>query len=413
MRKNRFIGLRYNYTYSKRLILLLFTLLLASAAYSQQTRQSLEEQRRQVLREIEETNRLLRVTVKDQEQSTSKLNLLNAQVAQYNKLISGINTEIAYADRQINTMTNEIKKDSVIIEQMKSEYVKLLVQAYKNKGQYNKLIYVLSAKDFNEAYRRMKYFQQYSDYSKKQVEEIKFRQEEFNKAVDQLKIHKADNEQLRAEQRRENAKLQEVKQDLDNEVSILKSKEKELRKQLAEQQQRDRRFQAEIARLISDEAKKQGTTAENLHERLTPEQRLISNNFRANRGKLPWPTEKGIITGKFGTSKHDIIQSIQVDNIGIHITTVANAEVRAVFEGEVTNVGGIPGVNLFVLVRHGSYFTVYLNLVDVTVKQGDKIKLKQTIGKVYTERGVQTATLQFQIFEGANKQNPEQWLSKM
>ena len=395
------------------MILLLFALFLASVAYSQRTRQSLEEQRRQVLREIEETNRLLRVTVKDQEQSASKLNLLNAQFEQYNRLISGINNEIAYTDRQINTMTNETKRDSAIIEQMKSEYVKLLVQSYKNRGQYNKLIYVLSAKDFNEAYRRMKYFQQYSDYSKKQVEEIKLKQEELAKAIEQLKAHKADNEQLRAERRRENANLQEVKRDLDHEISSLKSKEKELRKQLAEQQERDRKFQAEISRLISEEAKKQGTTAANLHERLTPEQRLISNNFRANRGKLPWPTERGIVTGKFGTSRHEVIQNIQVDNIGIHITTVANAEVRAVFDGEVTNVGGIPGVNMFVLVRHGNYFTVYLNLVDVTVKQGDKIKLKQSIGKVYTEKGVQTATLQFQIFEGANKQNPEQWLSKM
>ena len=408
-----FIALIHNNTYRIRLVLLLIIFLLAAIAYPQQTRQNLEEQRRQVLREIEETNRLLRVTVRDQEQSVSKLNLLNAQFAQYNRLISSINTEITYTDRQINTMTNEIKKDSAVIEQMKIEYVKLLVQAYKNRGQYNKLIYVLSAKDFNEAYRRMKYFQQYSDYSKKQVEEIKLKQEELSAAVEQLRIHKADNEQLRAEQRRESTKLQEVKQELDHEISNLKSQEQKLRTKLAEQQQRDRKFQAEISRLISEAAKKQGTTVENLHERLTPEQRLISNNFRANRGKLPWPTERGIITGKFGTSRHEVIQTIQVDNIGIHITTVANAEVRAVFDGEVTNVGGIPGVNLFVLVRHGNYFTVYLNLVDVTVKQGDKIKLKQTIGKVYTERGVQTAVLQFQIYEGANKQNPELWLSKI
>ena len=413
MRKNNFIVLIYNHTYSIYLFVLFCLFIFSMNAYSQQTRQNLEEQRKQVLREIEQTNRLLRETVKDQEQSVLKLNLLNAQVTQYNSLISSMNTEIAYINRQISTTSASIRQFENDIDRMKTEYAKMVKQAYKNRGQYNKLIYVLSAKDFNEAYRRMKYFQRYSSYNKRQVEEIKLKQKELNEAIEQLKMHRTDSEKLLAEQRRENVKLQAIKQELDIEIGKLKSQERRLKTQLAEQQQRDKKIQDEIAKMISEEARKQGTTTENLHERLTPEQRLISNNFQANRGKLPWPIERGVITGKFGTRRHNIYQDIQVDNIGIYITTIANAEVRAVFDGEVTNVGGVPGVKLFVLVRHGNYFTVYLNLVDVNVKQGDKITLKQAIGRVYTEREAQSAVLQFQIYEGSNKQNPEQWLSKM
>ena len=139
---------------------------------------------------------------------------------------------------------------------------------------------------------------------------------------------------------------------------------------------------------------------------------MISSNFQANRGKLPWPTERGTITSKFGSYTNPITKTQDI-NIGIYITTIANAEVRAVFEGEVTKVVAIPGANRFVIVKHGNYFTVYLNLADVSVNTGDKILLKQTIGKVFTEKGAHTSILQFQVYEGQNKLDPELWLSKM
>ena len=381
--------------------------------YSQQTRQNLEEQRRQVLKEIEETGRLISETVRDHEQSLAKLKLLNAQVEQYNRLISSINTEIAYTNRQINTTSMRIRQMTGEIERMKAEYAKLLVQAYKNRGQYNQLIYVLSSNDFNEAYRRMKYFQQYSEYRKKQVDEIQIMQEELNEAIEQLKIQKADNEQMLAEQRRETAKLQTVKKEVDKEINQLKSQERRYRTQLAEQKQREKRIEIEIEKLIAEEAKKRGATTTNIYDRLTPEERLISNNFRTNRGKLPWPTERGTITGKYGTSRNELLPNVMDENIGIKITTVSNSDVRAVFQGEIIGIGGVPGENMFVVIGHGNYFTVYRNLVNVNVIKGEKVNLKQTIGKVYTERGANNSELMFQIYEGGNRLNPELWLSKM
>ena len=240
-------------TYIRILFCLFFTFFLLTGVFSQ-TRQTLEEQRRQVLREIEETNRLLRETVRDQELSVSKLSLLNAQVAQYNRLISSINAEIAFTNRQINTTSANIRQLTSDIEKMKTEYSQLLVQAYKNKGNYNRLIYILSSKDFNEAYRRMKYFQQYSEYRKRQVAEIQLKQIELNEAIEKLKIERADNEQLLAERRQENAKLQSVKAELDRETSRLRTQVNRLRTQLQAQQQKERQIQLQIERIIAEEA---------------------------------------------------------------------------------------------------------------------------------------------------------------
>ena len=397
-------------TYRRILFLLLFVSLLTPDIHAQ-SRQNLEEQRRQALRKIEETNRLLEETQKSQRQSLEKLNLLNAQIKQFGQLIGSINAEIAFADRQISETSAKVARMSNEIEKMKDEYAKLVFQAYKNRGQYNKLIYVLSAKDFNEAYRRMKYFQQYSEFRKKQVAEITEKQKELQVEIERLTAQKAEKEVLLAEQQQEIKKLDIVKTEQNKEVNSWKSKERQLRAQLQAQQRTAQRVENEMKKLIAAEAKKMNATPANLYEALTPDERLISNNFRGNRGRLPWPTERGTITSYFGLNP-TVHKNVQLPNNGIDITTVGGADVRVVFDGEVTNIIAIIGRNLNVIVKHGNYFTLYSNLVNVTVKKGDKVKLKDTIGKVYTEKGAKTAVLHFEIWEGMNKLNPEQWIGK-
>lgn len=396
--------------------LLLSMFLLASGAFAQ-TRQSLEEQRKQALKEIEETSSLLKEVEQNREKSVDKLNLLNAQVNQFNRLIGSINAEIAYTDRQIGEMSAKITQMNSEIEKMKDEYARLVDHAYKNRGQYSKLIYVLSAKDFNEAYRRMKYFQQYSEYRKKQVTEINIKQEELRIVIKQLEEQKTEKEKLLAEQRQESRKLETVKSEQNREVTNLRSQERRLRSQLLAQQQKQKRIQNEIEKMIAADARKRAGTSANPYENLTPEERLISNNFKSNKGRLPWPVERGVITSFFGTHAHPFIKGIYLENDGIDITTIGGADVRAVFDGEVSAVGGITGDNMFITVRHGNYITVYSNLVEVKVKLGAKVNVKETIGKVYTEKGAKTAILKFQIREETNKPppdklNPEQWIVK-
>ncbi|MDR1171202.1 MAG: peptidoglycan DD-metalloendopeptidase family protein [Bacteroidales bacterium] len=394
------------------LLLLPFVLFLSEAGVYAQSRQNLEQQRKQALQDIEETNSYLKETQQSQKESLEKLNLLSAQVTQFNRLINSINAEIAYANRQIGETSAKVGGMSIEIEKMKAEYAQLVYHTYKNRGKYNKLIYVLSAKDFNEAYRRMKYFQQYSEYRKRQVAEITVKQEELRVVIEQLAVRKAEKEKLLAEQRQESKRLEAVKAEQNKEVNSLKAQERKLRSQLEAQKRKAQKLQNDIGKIIAAEAKKRKTTTDNLYDKLTPDERLVSNNFKGNKGRLPWPTEKGIITGYFGINAHPFFKEVRMINNGIDITTIGSADVRAVFDGEVTGVGGIPGDNLFIMVRHGNYITVYQNLVDVAVKQGDKVKHKENIGKVYTEKGAKTAVLHFEIWEGTNKLDPELWMMK-
>ena len=394
-----------------RFLTILLILLVGLNGYSQ-NRQSLEEQRKQALREIEATDKFLKETLKSQTESTAKLNVLSAQVNQFNRLISSIRAEIDFFDNQIKITTQTESNLSREIEKLKAEYAALVIQAYKNRGEYNKLIYVISAKDFNEAYRRMKYFQQYSDFRKKQVAEIIVKQEELNGIIATLNEQKAEKAKLLDEQRKESRKLEVVKAEEDKVIKKLKSDERKLRAQLAEKKRNAERLSREITKAIEAEAKKRNTTVTNMYDRLTPEERLVASNFKGNKGRLPWPIERGVITANFGRIVHPVVKGFIMDNPGIDITTVANAEVRVIFEGEVTYVGGIPGENQFVLVRHGSFITVYQNLVDVKVKTGDKLKSKDIIGRVYTDKGADNSVLKFLIYEENTKLNPEQWIAR-
>jgi len=386
-------------------------------AYSQ-TRQKLEEQRTQALLEIEETTRLLKETQQNEKHSLDRLKLLNAQLVQFNRLISNMNEEIAYADRQIKETTEKMSRMNREIEKMKEEYAGLIHHTYKNRGKYNKLIYVLSANDFNEAYRRMKYFQQYSEFRKKQVAEIKIKQEELKVVMELLAVNKNEKEKLLDQQRLENKRLEATKKEYDNELNQLKSQEKKLKTQLEKQQANLKKLHDEISKIIAAESKKvTNNTTTNPYDRLTPDQRLVSSNFKGNKGKLPWPVERGNITGFFGTYKHPFLKYVSLDNKGIDITTVGGADVRAVFDGEVTAIIAILGANISVLIRHGNYFTVYENLVSVKVKKGDKVKIKENIGKVYTEKNAKSAILHFEIWEeryqsASDQLNPELWLGK-
>ncbi|MDR0385021.1 MAG: peptidoglycan DD-metalloendopeptidase family protein [Prevotellaceae bacterium] len=403
------------YFHSYLCCFLLFILLASPVDVSAQSRKELEEQKEKISREIEETNQFLKETQKSQKESLDKLNLLAAQVTRFHNLINSINAEIRQVERQINESSARIKQMGNEIEKLKAEYAQLIYHAYKNRGKYNKLIYILSASDFNEAYRRMNYFRQYSDYRKVQVEDIRKTQEELNNTIKELAEQKAEKEKLLVEQRDESKRLGLAQTELNGEVKNLKSKEKQLRQQLLQKQRAAQKLQKEIEKLIASEiTKRKGTsTSADFYDKLTPEERLVSDNFKDNRGRLPWPTERGIVTGYFGKNiPHPLFKEIRRDNNGIDITTVNDANVRAIFDGEVTQVMRIPGENLVVFVQHGRYFTVYNNLVGVTVKKGDKIKVKDIIGKVYTEKASKTAVLHFEIREETVPLNPELWLQK-
>jgi septal ring factor EnvC (AmiA/AmiB activator) len=375
-----------------------------------QSRQNLETQHRQTLREIAEITSFLKETQQGEKESLEKFMLLNAQIIQYKQLIDNIGKEIKLAEQQINETQLQIKQMNNEVEKLKTEYAQMVFHAYKNKGGYNKLIYVISAKDFNEAYRRMMYFQQYSQFRDKQVKEIIRSQQKLSEVVKKLAKQKSEKEKLLAAQKKETEQLEGVKTEQDKEIQRLQSQEKKLRKQASDKQRQADKLDKEIKKLIADEVKKSKGTSKTLYDKLTPEERLVSNNFKDNKGLLPWPTERGIITGFFGANSHPLYRDIKINNNGIDITTVAGAEVRTVFDGVVTRVMRIQGENITIFIRHGNFITVYMNLIDITVKQGDKVKAKEVIGRVYAEKGSKTAVLHFEIWQETNKLDPEIWM---
>jgi septal ring factor EnvC (AmiA/AmiB activator) len=372
----------------------------------------LETQHRQTLKEIAEITGFLKETQQGEKESLEKFMLLGSQINHYKQLIENIDKEIKYAERQISETQLQIKKMSNEVDKLKTEYAQMVFHAYKNRGKYNKLIYVISAKDFNEAYRRMNYFQQYSQFRDKQVKEITKNQQELNEVVKKLAKQKAEKEKLLTTQKKETEKLKVVQEEQDKETQRLKSQEKQLRKQAADKQRQANKLDNEIKKLIAEEVKKSKGTSKTLYDKLTPEERLVSNNFQDHRGLLPWPTERGIITGFFGSNPHPLYKDIKINNNGIDITTVAGAEVRSVFGGVVSRVMRIQGENLVIFIKHGNFITVYMNLVDITVKQGDKVKSKEPIGRVYTEKGSKTAILHFEMWQETNKLDPEIWMVK-
>jgi septal ring factor EnvC (AmiA/AmiB activator) len=386
--------------------------LLLAVEASAQSRQELEDRRRKTLKEIDAISGFLKETQETRKESLNRIILLNSQIKRYHLLISNLEKEIQLAERQIRETALQVKQMNSEMEKLKDEYARMVFHAWKNRGKYDKLIYILSAKDFNEAYRRMKYFRQYSQFRAGQIREIVETRKQLDSVIQQLARQKTEKEKLMTVQHNESRQLEAVIKEQNGAIEGLKSQEKKLRQQITEKQKEAQKLQQTINRMIAAEVKKNKGESKTLYDKLTPSERLVSNHFKDNRGLLPWPTERGIITGFFGINSDPLYRDIKINNSGIDITTVENSDVRAIFEGTVTMISRIHGSNIAVMIRHGNFITVYANLVDISVKQGENVKAKTVIGKVYTEKGMKTAILHFEIWEETRNMNPELWLVK-
>jgi septal ring factor EnvC (AmiA/AmiB activator) len=297
--------------------------------------------------------------------------------------------------------------------------------AYKNLNAYNRLMFIFSSKDFNQAFHRIKYYQQYSAYRRKQAEIIEATQVEVTRQKRNLELSKGDKLTLIETKEQEKNRLSQEQQAKDKSVKELTQKEKQLMATLKQKQQAAEKLQREIEKAITEEiaaaAKRAKSTVNNEPKTkmettrteimLTPKEMELSSSFAANKGKLPWPSEKGIITGIFGEHPHPVLKYVMVRNNGIDITTVSGAGARAVFKGKVSRVMSFPNLNKVVIIRHGEYLTVYSNLETVIVKDGDEVNTKQMIGTVHTNSDDTRTELHFEIWLGKTIQNPQEWLA--
>ena len=383
---------------------------LFSIVYSQQ-REELEIKKNKNLDEIKLTNELLDKTKSEKKFSINRLQILNRKIRLRKDLIDNINKEIIDLNAKINELNEEILKTEYDINFIKKEYSKAIYNAYIHRNFQNRLMFVLASENIGQAYEKIKYFNEYFDYIKKQVIKLKDKENDLIKKKDDLNKILLEREGLVTRKKDE---TNEMLNDKENQKKIfegLKSKEKELLKKLKEKEKIKAEIEKEIKKIIEEESRKAINSKSNLYEKLTPDERLISNDFKKNKGKLPWPTSKGIITGFFGEQDHPVLKGIKIKNNGIDITTVNDAEVRSIFEGVVSKVIVIKGANYAVIIRHGNYLSVYQNLIDVCVKAGEQIKTKQKIGLVYSSEE-ENSVIHLEIWEELNKLDPVNWLSK-
>jgi len=411
---------RHNYFINRTIILILLLITIAlTQAFSQESKVRLEQQKAKIEEEIQYTNKLLDQTKKTKQVSINELVLINKQISKREELIGSINNEIRILDKQIRQTGDTIKELNETIKRLKEEYAHMIYYAQRNKSSYSRLMFIFSAKDFNQAYQRTKYFQQYSSYRQNQVRVIKQSQDELNKKIALLEIQKKENHALKSMEEIEKQKLAKQKSRQDEAIKNLSKQEKDLLKKIRENEKAARRLQKAIEDLIAEEirkakeaAKKGGTkpTPENKFA-LTPAEMQLSSNFAGNRGKLPWPTERGVIAVTYGEHSHPVLKGIKTKNNGIDIATEKGQAARSVFNGEVTSTMTLPNYNNVVIIRHGEYLTVYSNLDELYVKKGDKIKTKQKLGLINTDNTGKTR-MHFELWHGKTLQNPELWIMK-
>ena len=424
----------------KRWIMSFFILVfLASGlnpAYCQKTKgkskKQLQSEITSLQKEISTANQLLKKTTKDKEMTLNEVNILDKKIKQREKLITAYNDQIAVLDEEINAGQSNIKALNSDLSKLQKEYAKMIVFANKNRSHYDRLSFIFASKDFNQAFSRLRYIREFTDARKKKMEQIASTERQISSEVEASQQAREEQTALLKDEKAQQDALKKEKEQLNGQVAKLKKKEGSIQQDIKNKQQQAKKLQKAIDDIIAEEirkaneeaerkrreeaAKNKGkTTAPTPKEKgmaLTPAEKTLSANFVNNKGKLPWPVERGVISSSYGKHTSVVSDKVTVTNNGIDIATTENAQARAVFDGEVSSVTKLTGANTVVILRHGEYFTVYSNLENVTVKRGDKVKTKQNLGTVHTNKTEGKTELHFELLKEQNRQNPANWLSK-
>jgi len=386
--------------------LVLFFILIPTIVNSQ-TLNELKDRKEKTKKQIEYINQLINETGENTKVTMNKLAMLNEKIELYNNLIIDYNTQLVMLDNSIGENLVTIQSMTEDLQRLRNQYAVMIRQAFRNRGNYSELIFLLSSENFNQAYKRMLYIRQMARYRKKQLDEIEALKAVLEQKTTDLSNRKKEQTEILNQQMAETSKLNLEKEKQSDYKKQLQRKEKELKRDLNEQQKMEARLQREIDNYISQEVKKTKAIP------VTHEEQKISDNFEKNKGLFPWPTESGVITDHFGEHAHPVMKQIIIENDGIDITTNPGEKARSIFNGTVSAVFANPRGNLGVIIRHGEYMTVYSNLKEVYVKKDDKVTTKQEIGLIFTDTFEDNkTTLKFQIRKEFLKLNPEEWISR-
>ena len=391
----------------------LLLLLIISISANCQSVESLENKIKSIQKDIKLAEKLLKETSKNKETTINQVTLLQTQIAQREDLIKTYQSQVNALNKDIKKNKNGIaaaKKDLALFQK---EYADLLVIAYRNKGKTNNLMFIFSSEDFNQAIRRIRYIQELNDLVKEKIEEIKNTQDKISKQLNKNENNKKEIEKVLAKEKEERASLVKDRDKLNKDLASLKKKETQIQKDIKTKEDEAKKLKKQIEKIIAEEIKKAKEREEQAKKNNTKSVDYnLSSNFAQNKGKLPYPVEQGIITGRYGLSPHPTQKKVTVNNNGIDISTTSGARARSVFDGEICFVTS-QGNNNVILIRHGLYFTLYSNIEKVFVKVGDKVSTGQEIGRIHTNVSDGKTTLHFEIWqENKTTVNPALWIKK-
>jgi septal ring factor EnvC (AmiA/AmiB activator) len=427
--------------------LCLCVLLTASAQKSAKIRE-LENQRKAALNEIELTGRLLSETKESAKNSLNRLNLLTQQIQQRKKVISLLNQEVNVIDKQITDTRGEIATLEKELNAKRASYGTSVRKMQKNYTAQDKILFIFSADNFAQSFRRMRYLREYANWKKDQAAEISSRQKAIKGKWEELEKARSDKQTLLNSRESEAQALEKEEAQQQKEIAELNKKQETLQDELKKKQRQADALNRQIEKQIAEEVERAEAAARAAREKeaaaaakakdpsapkgkptdaddkrvadtkggyaMTKEEKLLSDKFAANRGKLPAPvTGEYSIVSRYGEQQHQDLKYVRVVNNGIDIQATSGSEAQAVFDGKVTSIFIQRGFNNSVIIRHGNYLTVYSNIDEVYVKQGDMVKSKQALGKIFADKESDNATvLHFELWKERDKQNPQPWLNK-
>ena len=416
-------------------IFLVYFLILHTGFAQQKKSDQLRRKQRELERKIENTRNLIGNTKNNQRLTITELAIINQQISLREELIGTISTHVRFLNQQIEENKSVITAMENDLRNYKEQYARMIFYAYMHRNTYNRLMFVFASKDFNQAFLRVRYLKQFTDARKHQVDMIKSTTAHLKDKNFQLENQRREKEGLVALQENEKKNYLKDKDKQQEALTTLRKKEQELKFLLDDQEKKKQELalqikkaiehevylqrQAELKRQKEEAAKRNaagGGSAENKSSNKFVETRegaIESGRFENNKGKLPWPVEKGVVTQNFGKNPHPTLANVFTNNNGVDIGAPRGASVRAVFDGVVSSIFVIPGAGKAVMISHGSYRTVYANLAEVVVKKGDKIKIKGEIGSLLPGEN-NTSEVHFEIWKITEsdflKQDPQAWL---
>ena len=393
-------------------LLLIFSIIPLNAQNYEARQKKLEAQKISLTKEISQINSLILDSRKKSKNLANELEDIQLKISVRDKLININNS-------QLNNLTNiiynqseklsDLEKDLI---RLKDEYEKIIYSSYKKKSTQMKLMFLFASENINQAFKRFQYFKQYSKYRKKQADKIVLIQTQISQTIDSLQIRKNNKQNIIDENREVKETLTKEKQLQNTLFKNLLKNQKNYALEINEKEKQTRLIDNEIQKLIRLAIAESNKNNNSTNFALTPEGRLISTNFQANKGRLPWPLKQGVVVRRFGTQPHPVVRTTTINSNGISLATSPNSIAYSVFDGEVLSVYGFSGGNPGVLIRHGKYISNYQNLSSIFVKKGDKINANDEIGIVFTNESTGKTVLKFNIFNELKPENPTIWLDK-